>query len=389
MKAVNKIQQVCSLLMCLLLLSSLAIVKQGGWMGHELMPKVETSETPKTSNVSKTSEVSKKTGNDTLRTLADGSIVINTTALASDISGYGGKVPLEITINKGKIVRVKALDNAETKDFFDQASALLTKWNGKTIDEAMGMKVDAVSGATFSSKAIIGNMQRGLQYAQKQEIMASANDVGGSLGGSGSSTLGSFDMSAKNIIGLIVVLMSAILPLFIKNKKYHLCQLVLNVVVLGFWCGAFLSYASLRGYMAHGINVLAFLVPCIMLVTAFVYPLFGKKTYYCTHVCPFGSLQQVAGKCLKYKVKLSQNNLRRLDLFRQVLWALLMICIWGGVWSDWTDYEPFSAFIFQSASWIVIVLAAVFVLLSLVLTRPYCRFVCPMGTLLRLSQTSK
>lgn len=389
MKAVNKIQQVCSLLMCLLLLSSLAIVKQGGWMGHELMPKVETSETPKTSNVSKTSEVSKKTGNDTLRTLADGSIVINTTALASDISGYGGKVPLEITINKGKIVRVKALDNAETKDFFDQASALLTKWNGKTIDEAMGMKVDAVSGATFSSKAIIGNMQRGLQYAQKQEIMASANDVGGSLGGSGSSTLGSFDMSAKNIIGLIVVLMSAILPLFIKNRKYHLCQLVLNVVVLGFWCGAFLSYASLIGYMAHGINVLAFLVPCIMLVTAFVYPLFGKKTYYCTHVCPFGSLQQVAGKCLKYKVKLSQNNLRRLDLFRQVLWALLMICIWGGVWSDWTDYEPFSAFIFQSASWIVIVLAAVFVLLSLVLTRPYCRFVCPMGTLLRLSQTSK
>ena len=377
MKAVNKIQQVCSLLVCLLLLSSLAIVKQGEWMGHELKPKLETSETPK------------KAANDTLRTLADGSMVVNTTALASDISGYGGKVPLEITIKEGKIVGVKALDNAETKDFFDQASALLTKWNGKTIDEAKGMKVDAVSGATFSSKAIIGNMQRGLQYAQKQEALASQNDTDGSLGGSGSSTLGSFDMSAKNIVGLIVVLMAAILPLFIKNRKYHLCQLVLNVVVLGFWCGAFLSYTSLIGYMAHGINVLALLVPCIMLITAFAYPLFGKKTYYCTHVCPFGSLQQVAGKCLKYKVKMGQQTLKRLDLFRQVLWALLMLCIWGGVWSDWTDYEPFSAFIFQSASWVVIVLAAVFVLLSLVVTRPYCRFICPMGTLLKLSQTSK
>ena len=377
MKAVNKIQQVCSLLVCLLLLSSLAIVKQGEWMGHELKPKLETSETPK------------KAANDTLRTLADGSMVVNTTALASDISGYGGKVPLEITIKEGKIVGVKALDNAETKDFFDQASALLTKWNGKTIDEAKGMKVDAVSGATFSSKAIIGNMQRGLQYAQKQEALASQNDTDGSLGGSGSSTLGSFDMSAKNIVGLIVVLMAAILPLFIKNRKYHLCQLVLNVVVLGFWCGAFLSYTSLIGYMAHGINVLALLVPCIMLITAFAYPLFGKKTYYCTHVCPFGSLQQVAGKCLKYKVKMGRQTLKRLDLFRKVLWALLMLCIWGGVWSDWTDYEPFSAFIFQSASWVVIVLAAVFVLLSLVVTRPYCRFICPMGTLLKLSQTSK
>ena len=367
-----KIHQVCSLLVCLLLLSSLAIVKQGEWMGHELTPKVKH-----------------EVANDTLHLLADGSLVINTTALASDISGYGGKVPLEITIKEGKIVGVKALANGETKDFFDQASALLTKWNGKTIDEAMDLKVDAVSGATFSSKAIIGNMQRGLQYAQKQEALASQNDADGSLGGSDSSTLGSFDRSAKNIVGLIVVLMAAILPLFIKNRKYHLCQLVLNVVVLGFWCGAFLSYTSLIGYMAHGINVLALLVPCIMLITAFVYPLFGKKTYYCTHVCPFGSLQQVTGKCVKYKVKMSQKTLRRLDMFRQVLWALLMLCIWGGVWSEWTDYEPFSAFIFQSASWVVIVLAAVFVLLSLVVTRPYCRFVCPMGTLLKLSQTSK
>ena len=166
MKAVKKIQQVGSLLVCLLLLSSLAIVKQGEWMGYELKPKVEASE------ASQTSETSMRAGNDTLRTLTDGSMVINTTALASDISGYGGKVPLEITIKGGKIVGVKALANAETKYFFDQASTLLAKWKGKTIDEAMGMKVDAVSGATFSSKAIIGNMQRGLQYAKKQQALA-------------------------------------------------------------------------------------------------------------------------------------------------------------------------------------------------------------------------
>jgi len=374
MKISNKLQQVCSLLVCLLLLSSLAIVKQGEWMGHELKPKVETR------NV---------VSNDTLRMLADGSVVINTSALASDISGYAGKVPLEITVKDGKVMAVKALDNAETKDFFDQASALLTRWNGKTIEEAENMKVDAVSGATFSSRAIIGNMQRGLQYAQKHQSLVAGKDADGNNSNVFLSMLKSFDASAKNIVGVVVVLMAAILPLFIKNKKYHLCQLILNVVVLGFWCGAFLSYTSLIGYMAHGIHVIALLVPCIMLITAFIYPLFGKKTYYCTHVCPFGSLQQVADMCVKYKVKMSQKTLRRLDFFRQVLWALLMLCIWGGVWSDWTDYEPFSAFIFQSASWIAIVLASAFVLLSLVVTRPYCRFVCPMGTLLKLSQTSK
>ncbi len=357
MKTMNKLQQVCSLLVCLLLISSLAIVKYGEWMGHELKPKVETA---------------KSVENDTVRTLADGSMVINTTSLGADIQGYAGKVPLEITVKDGKVMNVKALDNAETPDFFELASALLFKWNGKTIDEALSTKVDAVSGATFSSKAIVGNMQRGLQYAQSQQTETSVSGVG------------TFDASAKNIIGLIVVLMAAILPLFVKNRKYHLCQLVLNVVVLGFWCGAFLSYTSLIGYMAHGVNVLAVIIPVIMLITAFVYPLFGKKAYYCTHVCPFGSLQQVAGKCVKYKVRMSPKTLHRLDLFRQILWAVLMLCIWSGVWADWTDYEPFSAFIFQSASWIVITLAAVFVLLSLIVTRPYCRFVCPMGSLLKV-----
>ncbi len=376
MKITDKIQQVCSLLVCLLILSSLAIMKQGEWMGYELKAKTE--------------EAVKSVDNDTLRTLPDGSVVINTTNLGSDISGYAGKVPLEITLKDGKVTAVKALANAETPDFFDQASALLASWNGKTVDEAMEMKVDAVSGATFSSKAIIGNMERGLQYAKRQQTLTGEGDGAGKDSEGGFlASFKSFDCSVKNFAGLIVVLMAAILPLFVKNRKYHLCQLVLNVVVLGFWCGAFLSYTSLIGYMAHGINVLAVIIPAIMLVTAFVYPLFGKKTYYCTHVCPFGSLQQVAGKCIKYKVKLDRKTQQRLDLFRQMLWALLMLCIWAGVWSDWADYEPFSAFIFQSASWVVVALAAVFVLLSLVVTRPYCRFVCPMGTFLKLSQTGK
>ena len=66
-----------------------------------------------------------------------------------------------------------------------------------------------------------------------------------------------------------------------------------------------------------------------------------------------------------------------------------MFCLWTGVWFDWIDYEPFSAFIFTSASWLVIAIAIGFVLLSTIITRPYCRFVSPTGTLFKLSQSSK
>ncbi len=372
----DKIKQLCSLLTVLLILASLAIVKHGQWMEHT----IEAAPTDSTANTS--------TADSTLHTLPNGTAVINTQAIGSSITGFAGKVPLEITIKEGKINQVKALPNEETKDFFDMASTLLNKWNGKTIDQALAMQVDAVSGATYSSKAIIGNMREALLYAKSNPAIYSDSESGNKPSSSTGQTAG-FDLSAKNIIGLVVVLMAALLPLFIKNRKYHIFQLILNVIVLGFWCGAFISYTSLISYTAHGINLLAGIITVVMLITAFVYPLFGKKTYYCTHVCPFGSLQQLAGACTKHKAKMSTATLHRLDILRQVIWAALMLCIWTGVWSQWVDYEPFSAFIFQSASWVVIALAGIFFILSFVVARPYCRFVCPVGTLLKISQSSK
>lgn len=372
MRLINTIQRLQSLLVCLLIIASLAIVKHGEFMGYSVKPKADQRQT---------------VSNDTLHVLDNGSVVVNTTNLAPDVMGYAGKVPLEITVKDGIVQEVRAKDNAETKEFFEQAATLLGRWKGKSVDEAMRMKVDAVSGATFSSKAIIDNVQRGLAYAKQKGVTAVEGEDEVAEGSDDSSKALGFELSVKSVAGLIVVLLAAILPLFVKNKRYRLCQSVLNVVVLGFWCGSFLSYTSLIGYAAHGINSLALIIPVIMLTVAFIYPLFGKKSYYCTNVCPFGSLQFLAGKCVKYSVRMSQKTLKRLDLFRQILWALLMLCIWSGVWSEWMDYEPFSAFLFLTASWVTLVIAIVFFLLSFVVARPYCRFVCPMGTLLKYSQS--
>lgn len=360
MNITNKIQQLLSLFTCFLLVLAVSIRRDGKVWGHDLQQK-ET--------------VGKQEEADTIRMLDDGTIVVNTTYLAKDVIGYAGPVPLEISVKDGKVSGVKALKNSETPAFFSEASQLLDKWNGKTLEEASRLQVDAVSGATYTSKAIISNVRKGVHYAATNKPHVSASPH--------------FDWSARSLAGLVVVLMAAILPLFIKNKHYRLFQQVLNVAVLGFWCGSFLNYTHIISYLSNGINVLAFIVPVIMLVTAFVYPLFGKKSYYCTHVCPFGSLQELAGRCVGKKLRMSPVVIKRLDMFRQILWAVLMFCLWTGLWFDWIDYEPFSAFVLQSASWVVITIAIVFVALSTVVMRPYCCFVCPTGSLLKFSQYSE
>ena len=101
-------------------------------------------------------------------TKEDGSTIVNTTTIAQDVEGYNGPVPLKIYIKKNKIEKVELLKNQETPKYLVKVkNALLNAWDGLTIKEAKAKKVDGVTGATFTSDAIKENIQKGLDYYQK------------------------------------------------------------------------------------------------------------------------------------------------------------------------------------------------------------------------------
>ena len=142
-----------------------AAMRDGKLLGHDLRATQDQAATTQQRG-------------DTLSLQPDGGIVVNTKPLAKDVSGYGGPVPLRIHIsNSGIVTKIEALPNSETPDFFDSAKELFARWQGKTVDQALAMKVDGVSGATFSSKAIIENMRRGLAYAKHDAEAADRKSV--------------------------------------------------------------------------------------------------------------------------------------------------------------------------------------------------------------------
>lgn len=89
--------------------------------------------------------------------------VINTSSIVK-ARGYMGNTPVKIFVRKNKIVKIEALPNQETPAVFAKAEELLKRFVGKSVDEASAMKVDGVSGATYSSKALIQNVKGGLKY---------------------------------------------------------------------------------------------------------------------------------------------------------------------------------------------------------------------------------
>lgn len=359
-----------SLVVVMLVLSAAAILRDGRIFGHDLRQ-------------THAAVASVAQGSDTLEVQPDGTFVVNTRVLAKDVQGYGGPVPLKIHIDKdGRLTAIEAEPNAESPSFFDRAKELFSRWQGKTIDEAMAEDVDAVSGATFSSKAIIRNVQRGLAYAKQHGLADGGN---GAQEESAEHTVAT-GWTLGSIVALIAVLLGAVVPLFTNNRRLHLVQLVVNVVVLGLWTGTFVSYTLFLRLFAGGVSLSAIgtlAAPLLMLIVALLYPLAGRSGHYCAHVCPFGSAQELAGKLSRRKLRITPRVLHVLTALRNLLWGVLMALLLTGTCTAWIDYELFTAFIYSSASVWVIVLAMLFLVLSVWVPRPYCRFVCPTGALMK------
>ena len=110
------------------------------------------------------------TPGDKVMTKEKGVYIVNTTTLTQDVIGYNGTTPLKIYIKDDKIQKIEALPNDETPGFFARVQeGLLNKWNGMTVKQAATAKVDAVSGATYSSNAVKENVKRGVEYYQKHK----------------------------------------------------------------------------------------------------------------------------------------------------------------------------------------------------------------------------
>lgn len=95
--------------------------------------------------------------------------VVNTTTIGRSIQGYAGPTPVKIYIEKNKVVRVEALRSQDGPKYVAKAKKLLEKYKGKTVAKAKKMKVDAVTGATFTSEALVKNVQKGLEYYEKNK----------------------------------------------------------------------------------------------------------------------------------------------------------------------------------------------------------------------------
>lgn len=299
---------------------------------------------------------------------------LNSSPLADSIVGFSSATPVLIGFDTANIVvGIHLLENAESPDFVKDIieSGFMESWNKMSIQSILESDIDAVSGATETTHALIKTVKyrtaRFLNQSLSQETEVN------------------FLSQLKTIMSILLLLFG-ILQFYMpgKLKRYRTVYQIMLVSILGFWSSTFLSAISVYNWAIYGMDLPVKLFVFTILLVSILLPLTTGKAFYCTHLCPYGACQDLLGKLRKDRIHLPKGLKVFLSTLREKVFATLMLLLLLGVSLDLTNVEPFSAFLFQTASLPVIILALVFLLLSIFLPRPWCNYLCPTGHFLEI-----
>ncbi len=283
--------------------------------------------------------------------------------------GYAGETPLMIYFNKENLItEVQLLNNEESPEYIDHVAqkGLFNSWTDLPVDTITALKsVDAITGATYSSNAIIKTAQKTMGnylaiHYQSQSL--------------------SFKQVVQPVLTIILLLVSLSMLLKKWFRKYYWYYLVAVLGVFGLWLKQMLSTETLYNWLVKGLPWQSNWELIVVLILAVAMGLLGHKNYYCTYLCPMGAIQALVSKISPFKKRGFQLKISKITL-RSVYLTFIWVSLLLGFTLPLSDMEPFKAFSFVVASNIMLIAGLLIVILSLVFNRPWCQL-CPTGCLL-------
>jgi polyferredoxin len=191
-------------------------------------------------------------------------------------------------------------------------------------------------------------------------------------------------LSLERILQLVLMLILLVLSLSMmlgkRFRKLYVYYLVGVVLIMGFWLKKMLSLELLNNWLTKGLPWQSNWELILILGMSIVLAIAGHKKYYCTYLCPMGALQMLVSKASPFKkrnLKLKISVLTMRNIYLTFIWGSLVL----GFALPLSNMEPFIAFSYKVASWILLSAGGLIILLSIFINRPWCQL-CPTGCLL-------
>jgi NosR/NirI family transcriptional regulator, nitrous oxide reductase regulator len=295
----------------------------------------------------------------------------------SEGHGYGGPLKTATAIDEaGLIVGVSIVRQRETPSWFQKIldSEFTKSFVGKKVTDLfqIGNDVDAVSGATYTSRAIIKATQTASWNIARNELnlplpIQQTPDL---------------QINLPEIVLVFLIMLWLVAKYKFSNYKKQIrwFSLLVSLVVLGFIYDNPLTLAfinkMLMGYWPDWRNHLYWYILISFAIITFVW---SSKNIYCHWICPFGAAQE----CINVLGGAKSRNPHRFQVAfiwiqRSLAWVAIMAALIfrnPGI----SSYEIFGNLFELRGSGYQFILLGIVMIGSVFIKRPWCRYLCPIA----------
>jgi len=191
--------------------------------------------------------------------------------------------------------------------------------------------------------------------------------------------------SPRRVALVVLLWILAITALLYKHNGMRWATLTGTLMLLGFWDGGFLSISHLTSAIWVGPGVFLNDLPLLLMVVFTVGTTLLWGRVFCGYLCPFGALQDVLDRWIPkaFKRNLPAGVHKKALLLKYgVLLFIVAAALATSQSSVYAYFEPFGTVFFLSRSPLLWTIAGLFLVVSAIIPRFYCRYACPLGAAL-------
>lgn len=291
-------------------------------------------------------------------------------------NGFGGPLKVAVSVNSaGNVVNAVVVEHSETPSWFNKvmASPLIESMKGKSYNDRfeIGNDVDAVTGATYTTRAVVQSIKEAGREIALNELYLPIPD----------------EKPTRIQFGypeFVLVLLLAVGAFGIKyasgitKKRIRWLIMLSSMAVIGFMVNHPLTLVDINKFlMGYWPDIHYQLYWYILIFGVLLIFLTTNKNIYCHYVCPFGAVQE----CLAVIGKAKSSHSRQYHGFykwlrRSVVWSAVFVALIfrnPGI----SSYEVYSTLFSLTGTNREVLFLAIVLVFSLFVRRPWCKYLCP------------
>ncbi|MCP4727589.1 MAG: FMN-binding protein [bacterium] len=298
-------------------------------------------------------------------------------AAAGTAAGYGGPLTIITGVDtSGTFIGASIVEHKETPIFFRMVKP------NNYINELKSLHINdvnfnysevvGVTGATRSADAISNSIRNSLTRIAGQNLNIEIPEVERQF---------RFGILEVTIIILFIVgILHQRTDRRFREKIRWISQIT-GLIVIGFWENSPISISKISSFLSgyfpdYYSNLHWYLLLLGFILTIFIY----NKSIYCSHLCPFGTVQRCVGVIGGGRLSLPSWAIRMMIIIRNTVVFLAVFFALLTANPGNISYEPFAAVFALKGSTLQWILLLIVLTVSLVIRNPWCHFFCPMRT---------